>query len=563
MAGTNILKEFLVKIGFKVDEQKFRNFQEAMRVTAKNAMEMGKTTLAASTVMGTSLKLIGQQMEGLYYAAQRTGASAAHLKEFSFAASQVGVSAEQAQNAIEGLAAARRTNPGLNGILGGMGIDPRQLDNSKVMIELLGKLHSMPFYQGSQIAGMFGIDQGTFLMLEQGLPQMQKFLALREKMFGVAGINPSDMTARSHEFMTQFRTLEAGVGNLADIMAYRLMPAGERVIGWLENVVEWLTKADKATDGWSSKILGVLTALAGGSIVKGGFGLLGKMFGGAAGGEAAGGGASLLSIPVIAAAALAALGYIVASKSAAHGIAKALGLPDRITGDTLKGWAGSAWHATGIPAAAKSLHQQAQDSGGYAKALSAQPGMLGDLARMIVAHEGFRNRAYKDIAGLGTIGVGHLIRPGEDFSKGLSNSGVMALLGKDIQSAIEGVKRRVKTHLSQNQTEALADFVFSLGEGNFAKSTLLKKLNSGDFAGAADQFQHWNKAMVNGHLVSNRHLSDIRAAEERLFRTPDSAVTLNQHTEIHVDSNNTAQEVARQQGRVNGDLVRNFATAVQ
>jgi len=215
MAGsTNVLREFLVKIGFKVDEQKFKNFQEAMRTTAKNAAEMGKTALAASTVMGTSLKLIAEQMEGLYFASQRTGASTQELKEFSFAAAQVGVSAEQAQGAIEGLAAARRTNPGLNGLLGSLGIDPKQTDNARVLLQLLTKLHNMPYFQAAQIAGMFGISEQSFNMLEAGLPQMQKYLALREKMFRDAGISPDAMAGRSHEFMTQLRTLEAGATSL-------------------------------------------------------------------------------------------------------------------------------------------------------------------------------------------------------------------------------------------------------------------------------------------------------------------------------------------------------------
>jgi hypothetical protein len=249
--GTSVLKEFLVKIGFKVDETKFRNFQESMHTTAKNAVEMSKTALAATTVMGASLKAVAAQMEGLYFATRRTGASAGELKSLAFAAEQVGVSADQARGALEGLAASRRTNPGLNGILAGMGINPKETDNAKVLVELLSKLRSMPHYQGAQIAALFGINEQTFTMLEQGLPEMQKFLALREKMFGAAGINPDAMTGRSHEFMNSLRVLEAALGNLADIVAYRLMPMGEKVIDWLTSVVMWFTCAYPAAAGLS------------------------------------------------------------------------------------------------------------------------------------------------------------------------------------------------------------------------------------------------------------------------------------------------------------------------
>jgi GH24 family phage-related lysozyme (muramidase) len=580
MASENILKSFMVRIGFKVDEQQLRNFQEAMRVTAKNAVEMGKTMLAASTVAGGSLKVAAQHLESLYFASQRTGASAAHLKEFAFAASQIGVSAEQAQGAIESLAAARRSNPGLNGILGGMGIDPRQADNSKVMLELLGKLHSMPFYQGSQIASMFGIDPQTFLMLEKGLPQMKQNLLLREKMFAQAGMNPDDWTKSSNEFMTQLRTMLAGLGDLADIMAYRLMPAGEKVIGWLQGIVEWLAKADKATDGWSSKILGVATALTGGSLLKGGFGMLGKFLGGggaAAGAEgaAAAGGEGLLAgiaLPVIVGAAIvAALTWMELHPDKVRKAAATAWKFTRNLND--KGLAATKAEIHALPGQMKSavkasvaFHQQVQAAGGYAAVLSASPGVLGTVARMAMAFEGHAKSGYgvyRDMAGHLTAGFGHLVKRGEDFSH-LDQQGALALLAKDMKASMASVMKLVKVHLTGNQADALADFVFNLGSGALAKSTLLKKLNSGDFNGAADQFQHWNKVLQNGHYIVSGGLSSRRAAEASLFRTPDKGVVLNQKTDIHVtggDAHDTAREVSRQQGRVNGDMVRNFAGA--
>ena len=568
MAGSNVLKEFLVKIGFKVDETKYRNFQEVMRTTAKNAAEMGKTLLTATTVGGAGLTTLAKQMEGLYFAAQRTGATAKELKTFSFAAEQIGVNAERAEGAIEGLAAARRTNPGLNGILGGMGIDPHQIDNAKVMVQLLAKLHAMPHFQAAQIAGLFGIDEGTFNQLEQGLPQMQKYLAIREKMFAQAGVNPEDQVARGHEFMNQFREFKAETGALADIIAYRLMPAGEKVIGWLESMVAWLIKADKTTDGWSSKILGVASALAGGSLLKGGLGLIGKVLGrggAAAAGEGAAGEAATVAGGGLAAtagliAAAVGLALVVFNRGIAEKVAGLLGLDPHghQISDAIKKPFVAASHAI------VEMHKQVQASGGYLRHLALIPGPIGNLATMVAQFEGHVKNGYgvyRDIAGNLTAGFGHLVKPGEDFSH-LDKAGALALLVKDLGAAMASVAKLVKVHLSKNQADSLADFVFNVGSGKFANSTLLKKLNSGDFAGAADQFQRWNKALVNGHLVVNAGLSARRTAEANLFRAPDKTVSISQKTDIHVtggDANGTATEVARQQGRVNGDLVRNFA----
>lgn len=555
--SASILKEFLVKIGFKVDETKYRRFQEVMRTTAKHAVEMSKTTLAATTVMGASLRAAAQQMEGLYYATRRTGASARELKDFSFATQQIGISAEQARSAIEGLAASRRMNPGLSGILGSMGINSKQTDNARVLIELLGKLRSMPYYQGAQIAGMFGINEQTFFMLEQGLPKMQKWLALRDKMFAAAGINPAPMTARSHEFMNHMRALEAALGNLADIIAYRLMPWGEKVIDWLSEFVSWLTRADKATSGWSSKLLGVMAALAGGSILKGGLGFIGKLFGGAggaaaAGGEgaaaAAGGGgllAGIISIPAIVLATLAAIALngSIASRIA-QTVNKVFGLKPNSVHDFFAGMAHKIGHAvTNI----------------YHSGVSS-------FERMVATFEGHAKHGYgdyKDAAGHLTAGFGHLVRPGEHLGN-LSRSGALALLASDLHKAMATVLRLVKVHLTGNQLRALTDFEFNIGEKHFAHSTLLRLLNAGNYSGAANQFQYWNHALVKGHLVALAGLTERRAADARLFRTPDRPVMINVKSDYHIastDPRGAAAEVEQRQRGITADLVRNLSGA--
>jgi GH24 family phage-related lysozyme (muramidase)/transcriptional regulator with XRE-family HTH domain len=559
MAGnSSVLKEFLVKIGFKIDETKYRDFQESMRATAKNAVEMSKTALAATTVMGAGLKVVAQQMENLYFATRRTGASATELKELGFAAEQVGVSAEQARGAVEGLAAARRTNPGLNGILGGMGIDPRQTDNAKVLVQLLTKLHSMPYFQGAQVAGLFGISEQTFAMLEQGLPEMQKYLALREKMYRAAGVSPDDVSKRSHEFNTQLRILEAALETLTEIIAYRLMPAGEKVIEWLTSVVGWLIRADTATGGWSSRILGIASALAGGSLLKGGLGFIGKLLGrggataaaeGAGGETAAAAGGGILSITGGLVAAAVGLALIVFNR----------GIAEKVTG-----WLGLDPKGHQITDAVKSMaskvgslaHNAAQHVAAYV------PKVTGDLARMVAGFEGYRDHAYRDVAGNQTAFFGHKLKPGEN----VAGMDPLRVLMNDLATTLAAVHKLVKVHLGRNQENALADFVFNVGANKFANSTMLRRLNSGDFAGAADQFQHWNYALVNGHMTTLKALTDRRSAEASLFRAPDRPITIQQKADYHINSTDpqgAASEVHRRQAQLNSDMVRNLAGAVE
>lgn len=107
--------------------------------------------------------------------------------------------------------------------------------------------------------------------------------------------------------------------------------------------------------------------------------------------------------------------------------------------------------------------------------------------------ESLRLVAYKDLVGVWTIGWGHT---GPDVVEGMTITREQAddLLMQDTQTAVEVVNRLVTVTLTQGEFDALVDFVFNLGETKFAPSTLLRRLNEGDYQGAAEQFHLWDHA---------------------------------------------------------------------
>lgn len=131
--------------------------------------------------------------------------------------------------------------------------------------------------------------------------------------------------------------------------------------------------------------------------------------------------------------------------------------------------------------------------------------------------EGLRLTAYQDSVGVWTIGYGHT---GDDVHPGLTitQQQASALLLKDVASAVADVNRLVNVPLTQNQFDALVDFVFNVGGGNFASSTLLRNLNAGNYAGAAAQFPRWVHAgnQILPGLVTRRK------AEQALFLEADA-----------------------------------------
>jgi lysozyme len=164
---------------------------------------------------------------------------------------------------------------------------------------------------------------------------------------------------------------------------------------------------------------------------------------------------------------------------------------------------------------------------------------------MLKQREGWRDRAYKDVAGKWTIGYGHLILPAEmskyvgatvtvnGASRGsyvMSKEEGDTLLRRDLSTAEQAVRNYVLVPITQEQFDALVNFVYNVGVGAFKGSTLLRLLNAGDYKGASAQFPLWAKVTkvdangnaifdANGKVVKVEHrgLMNRRVEEKALF----------------------------------------------
>ena len=123
-------------------------------------------------------------------------------------------------------------------------------------------------------------------------------------------------------------------------------------------------------------------------------------------------------------------------------------------------------------------------------------------AEILILREGLRLKAYRDTKGILTIGVGHT---GPEVVEGLviTKEKAHELFQKDVAWAEDAVNL-VKVPLTQNQFDALVSFVFNIGAGAWKRSTMLKMLNAGDYAGATKQFDRW----VIPKEITSRRMSE-------------------------------------------------------
>lgn len=147
----------------------------------------------------------------------------------------------------------------------------------------------------------------------------------------------------------------------------------------------------------------------------------------------------------------------------------------------------------------------------------ASEGMIGSdkWKEIVTSFEGLRLKAYDDGVGVWTIGYGHTlgVKRGDVITEARADE----LLRKDVARFEAAVNRLVTVPLTQYQFDALTSFTFNLGSGNLASSTLLKKINAGDYSAAADEILRWNRA--GGKVWPG--LVRRRKAERTMFKGGD------------------------------------------
>ena len=146
---------------------------------------------------------------------------------------------------------------------------------------------------------------------------------------------------------------------------------------------------------------------------------------------------------------------------------------------------------------------------------------------LVKQYEGFRSYAYIDTSGLPVIGYGQSKINGKTVRMGqyISQAQADTALVKELYHIQRLVLANVKVDLNPNQLGALTSLVYNAGARVVKQSTLSRKLNAGDYEGAAQEFVRWNKANQGGRLVALPGLTKRRIAEKKMFLTPYSSVS--------------------------------------
>ncbi|WP_337089219.1 lytic transglycosylase catalytic [Escherichia coli] len=259
------IKDFLVSLGFSVDDAGAKKFGSVLAGTTANVIKMGLAVEGAALSVVAFTAKIASGLDNLYWASQRTGATVQGIQSIGYAVSQVGGSVDAARSSLESLSRFIRNNPGAEGFLNRLGVQTRDAsgnmrDMAAIFTVVGQKLSSMPYYRANQYAQMLGIDENTLMAMRR---DVGGFSGQYSAMAKAIGFNADQAALSSNRFMTSLKSLGEMAGmardkigsNLADGLAGQIDNLRKKIIENFPKIEVTITKVIKGIL-WLGEIVG-------------------------------------------------------------------------------------------------------------------------------------------------------------------------------------------------------------------------------------------------------------------------------------------------------------------
>ena len=355
MADTQVIKNFIVSLGFKTDEAALKKFADGIGDATNSVMRLAVSVTAAATAVAIGVERFANNMNQLYFAAIRTATSATHIKAFQRTIMDFGGSAEDAMASIEGLTTFMRNNPGggawINQWLAGVG--KKMTGDKAIDLASIGEVFAKNTREGNaylndQLARKWGISSATALEIQMpgfGKAQADISARLDKAGFGKATADAAAFVRQLNEmrdWLTIIGTkvldvLQNKLGlSMGKLNAY-LQANGDAIAGKIAHGVEIFIKfldvvatvigavikammwLDQVTGGLSTTIatiIGLLYVFGGFGIIKGIWSMADAILGVTKGWRAAAAAAEAATVATTVARGVAAAGHIARAEAA-------------------------------------------------------------------------------------------------------------------------------------------------------------------------------------------------------------------------------------------------------
>ncbi len=251
-SSPSVIQEFVAELGWKIDAAGASKVEASLAQFQKGALELVTAMGAAAAATFYATKRMAESMERLFYSSQRAASSVTNIKALEFGFRQIGLTATGAQSALENFGMGLRQSPGLTALLGSLGVSTtnahgQMRDTSSMMLDLVGQLKKMPFFEAAKFAQMFGIDPQTLFQMERNLKELRKEFALYKAEVATAGVGMQGAAKASHLWMMSLRDvgteLEVLWLKISTAVIERSLPAFQRFDAWFQSKLPAISSA--------------------------------------------------------------------------------------------------------------------------------------------------------------------------------------------------------------------------------------------------------------------------------------------------------------------------------
>lgn len=530
MGNSEIMREYLVRLGYQTDVVSLRRFEDNLGKTSKRLLKVSTAVTGIVATIGAATTAFSYSMRKMYFTSQLANSSVKNLNAMSYAGKQIGISGDSMESMIKSMGMMVRLNPGIKALAQNLGIDMNATDTSDQLMQLMTALKSQPEYIGSQFAEMFGIDKESFLLMIDNMEKFKQKQIESKKIWEGMGV---DIDASKETILKYTSTL--------DKMGEKSEAIGAKVLTTLVPVFDDLAgKFDEATDALSK-------FLAKGTDASAGEGFLDQF-------------KQWYFTP----------SHLVPTKKDLSefgnwfGEQYAKGAGD--FGNRVKGWVGAT-----VPQAEANIGNSGTAVSNENVGPTVSNGLFSNLENKYNLPSGLLDKVWKTESGRGKNmksskgALGHFqFMPDTAKEFGLKNP-------FDLEESADAAARKYQGLLKRYRGDTrMAAAAYNWGEGNIADWQAGKKAlpsetqNYMNVIGGKGNIADWQAGKQDMPSETRNYMNSIGGA--RLGVSEQKGTTLNQTTTINVQGNGAevaAKAVAREQNEVNRNLVRNFPGIVQ
>lgn len=240
---TEVLRQFLVSLGFRIDEVQQRKFDTTVKKADETALRFGKTLLAVGASAQAMVVGFANSFEKLYYLSQRTGTSAADIKAAGAAGKQIGLNASVIESTIANISRTMKSDPGVTALIEGLtGKSTKGRGVDKVMQDVVRSLGKFPDFVAFDFAQKIGIDPDTYLQLKNNLDE---YIAAQEKNAQLQkemGVDIDKQAEALKKYNQQLSELGTKFELLGAKLATKMLPVFEQLATFTSVTIDNVSK---------------------------------------------------------------------------------------------------------------------------------------------------------------------------------------------------------------------------------------------------------------------------------------------------------------------------------